>query len=340
MSYLSKNGLTANPSLSPSQKADTTAYTSFITSNLAPLLSLSLYVSSANWAATTRPAYSNLLPFPLTWTVPPLIRQNACQRAEHLSLAELDTDFDPKGGLHLSTGKEHLPESFRRHLPDSVGRKSVREEMTPEQKTAIRLFALTEEALSGLDEVLDAQEWSAESTPTELHCLAFGYLALMTDADVPRSFLRDWIEEKAPKLLTFVEQAKVAFLADLPVVGAPPNTFLSVTKRTLDSCLLNTPGIGEHYATETRQRAEKGITGIDGRTILLTLSLMVTGAAAGYGVYFYRAMPKFGARTQLWKAGGASKLSQFGSLGVMLDSALGPRPSQPGRFIETDSEID
>lgn len=212
--------------------------------------------------------------------------------------------------------------------------------MTPEQKTAIRLFALTEESLSGLEDLLMDDEKNIEGRPTEMHFLAFGYLALMAKADVPRSFLRDWMEDKAPKLLEFVESMQSKFLEDLPIAEAPANTFFSVTKRILDSCLLNTPGVGEHYATETRQRAEKGITGIDGPTVLLTLSLMATGAAAGYGVYFYRAMPKFGARQQLWKAGGASKLSQFGNLGVMLDSALGPRSSQPGRFVETDSEID
>jgi len=338
--YLSQSGLISAPHLTPSQRADITAYTSFVTSHLAPLLSLSLYVSSANWAATTRPAYSALLSFPLTWTVPPLIRQNACLKTEHLGLAELDTDFDPNGGLHLSTGKEHLPESFRRHLPDGVGRRSVREEMTPEQKTAIRLFALAEEALGAFAEMLKEGSWLVGDEATELDCLAFGYLALMKDAPVPRAFLKDWIEEKAPQLFAFVDRVKEAHLQDLPVVETPPRTFLKVTKRTLDSCLLNTPGVGEHYAAEVRQRAEKGITGLDGRAIFLTLSLMITGAAAGYGVYFYRSMPKFGARTQLWKAGGASKLSQFGNLGVMLDSALGPRPSQPGRFVETDSEVD
>ena len=42
--------------LTPIQLADSTAYSDFLRSNAAALVALSLYVSSANWADTTRPA--------------------------------------------------------------------------------------------------------------------------------------------------------------------------------------------------------------------------------------------------------------------------------------------
>lgn len=344
--------------LSSSQRADSFAFSSFIFAHAAPLLDLSLYVSAANWSATTRPAYSKLLQFPLTWTIPPLIRHEAIKRVEHLGLAELDTDFDPHGALHLSTGRDALPETFRRHLPLGT-RRTVRDEMTPEQATAIRLFGLTEDCLSVLDSLFEPEEHNLRLLRPQLSsldCLAFGYLALMRDAPVPRSFLKDWIESKAPRLSAFVDDIKASCIeakGPLPWVDLQHQSALSVGARTLDTMILNTPGLGEQYATEMRQRAEKGITGLDQRAFLLAMSMMVTGVAVGYGLYFYKNMPPFGARSQLWRASrGGSKLSQFGGLGFMLDSALGPPQFSAGqargvgsnatdaRLVETDTDVD
>lgn len=362
VTYLTSNSLCRDldDGLSSSQKADSLAYSAFLSAHAAPLLDLSLYVSSANWAATTRPAYSKLLPFPLTWTVPPLIRHEAIKRVGHLALGDLDADFDPNGGLHLSTGRDSLPETFRRHLPMGT-KKTVREEMTPEQAAAIRLFGLTEDCLSVLDGLLSAEAngpYLLRPSVSSLDCLAFGYLAIMRDAPVPRSFLRDWMNQKAPRLSEYVDKMEGACLktpGPLPVSSQEERSILSVGARTLDSAILNTPGVGEHYATELRHRAEAGTKGLDRRALMLAMSVMVTGAAVGYGLYFYKTMQPFGARTQVWKSmRGESRLSQFGDLGFMLDSALGPRAPPPaaqqhqgmggnsssGRLVETDSEVD
>ena len=80
--------------LTQAQVADATAYAAFLRAEAAPLLALSLYVSSANWAATTRPAYSRILPFPLTWIEPPSIRASHAAGAIHLGFSSLDTDRD------------------------------------------------------------------------------------------------------------------------------------------------------------------------------------------------------------------------------------------------------
>ncbi|KAH6900363.1 Tom37 C-terminal domain-containing protein [Thelonectria olida] len=345
-------GVDLDDSLTPIEKADRVAYSALLTAHAAPLLDLSLYVSAANWSATTRPAFSSLLPFPLTWTVPPLIRAEAVKRVEHLGFADLDTDFDPNGGLHLSSGRDALPETFRRHIPARTKR-TVTEEMTPEQAVAIRLFSLTEDCLSVLDDFLKGSEdkklrgFFKSAHPTSLDCLTFGYLALMRDAPVPRSFLKDWIVDKAPRLSKFVDDMKSRCLetpGSLPWVESQQVTALRVGGRTLDSLLLNLPGVGDEYASEKRRRMEENVTGVDGRTLMLAMSLMVTGAAVGYGLQIYKAMQPFGARTQVWRTvRSRSKLSQFGELGSMLGSALGeyqaPRQS-PGRFVETDTEVD
>ncbi|KAF4340565.1 hypothetical protein FBEOM_5505 [Fusarium beomiforme] len=339
------------------QQADRVAYTAFLSAHAAPLLDLSLYVSAANWSATTRPAFSTLLPFPLTWTVPPLLRAEAVKRVEHLGFADMDTDFDPNGILHLSSGRDALPETFRRHIPART-KKTVHEEMTPEQAVLIRLYGITEDCLSVVDDFLKggseekANDFFNGIEVSSLDCLAFGYLALMRDAPVPRSFLKDWLMEKAPRLSTFIDEVTTRCLIQskpLPWVERGDNTALRIGSRTFGSILHNVPGLGEEYATEVRRRAEGGITGIDARSLMLALSLLATGAALGYSYHTYKALQPFGSRIQVWQSHqNRSKLSEFGALGSMLGSVLGgpveaPRPSHPSnqaRFVETDTDVD
>lgn len=338
--------------LTPSQRADSVAYSAFLTSNAAPLLDLSLYVSAANWTATTRPAYSKLLRFPLTWTVPPLIRAEAVKRTDHLGLAELDTDFDPNGSLHLTAGRDALPETFRRHLP-SVTRKTVKEEMTPEQAAAIKLFSLTEDCMSTLGDMLVKPDGGSprflRRELSSLDCLAFGYLALMRDAPVPRSFLKDWMAQKATRLSVFVDDIKLDHLqdlGDLPLDTSRQTTALDISARTLDSAVLNIPEIGGRYAEDKRVRAEKGTSGyLDGRSLALVMC-MITGAALVYARQAYMTLPPFGARTQVWSRLQSTKLSEYGDLGFMMQN-LGPVYSPPaersaptGRIAQTDSEVD
>ncbi|KAM0353482.1 hypothetical protein ACHAPU_001493 [Fusarium lateritium] len=339
------------------QGADRVAYAAFLSAHAAPLLDLSLYVSAANWSATTRPAFSTLLPFPLTWTVPPLLRAAAVKRVEHLGFADMDTDFDPNGSLHLSSGRDALPETFRRHIPART-KKTIHEEMTPEQAALIRLYGITEDCLSVLNDYLDEEFEENEhgffegTELSTLDCLAFGYLALMRDAPVPRSFLKDWLIKKAPRLSRFVDHIKSTYLKEsdpLPWVESGNNTALRISSRTLDSILHNVPGFGDEYATEVRRRAEGGITGIDGRSLMLALSLLATGAALGYGYHTYNSMQPFGSRIQVWHSHkNLSKLSEYGALGSMLGSVLGgpaeaPRPSHASnqaRFVDTDTDVD
>ncbi|KAL7797978.1 Tom37 C-terminal domain-containing protein [Trichoderma afarasin] len=347
--------------LSPIQRADSVAYSAYLRAHAGPLVDLSLYVSAANWAATTRPAYSSLMTFPLTWTVPTLIRAEAIKRAEHLGLAELDTDFDPNGGLHLSAGRDALPETFRRHIP-LMTKKTVHEEMTPEQATAIRLFGLTEDCLTVLDDLMKGGDeehprFFTDAAVSSLDCLAFGYLALMQKPAVPRSFLKDWLESKTPRLHKFVDSMLAAITArgDLPWVTPEQTSVARFGGRILDSVLRHIPNLGEHYASEMRHRAENQKTGLDQRALMLIMGVVLTGLATGYGFQAYRAMQPFGASTQSWKPRRSrTRLSEFGQLGSMLSSAMGPFQPVPsgldvgardqggpnGMLVEVDSEVD
>lgn len=335
-------------SLDEVQFADTVAYGAYLAGQAAPLIDLSLYVSAANWAATTRPAYSSLLSFPLTWTVPTLIRAEAIKRVEHLGLADLDRDFDPNGGLHLTAGRDALPEAFRRHLPGAT-KKTVHEEMTPEEAAAIRLFGLTQECLSVLEELLSKVKRGRDGkrplrfyagTPiSSLDCLAFGYLALMLKPDVPRGFLRAWLEKKTPRLTAFVNDMMnvcITGRGDLPWAPAPRRIF-GYSSRLFGSVMRSLPGVGDQYATEMRQRVERGSKVLDPRFAALAIGFVVTGLAAGYGFQSYRALQPFGALTQTFRKGDP-RLNEFGALGTMLSNALnGFQPAPSGSVSATGS---
>lgn len=283
------------------------------------------------------------------------------KRAEHLGLADLDTDFDPNGGLHLSAGGDALPETFRRHLPATAKKSSVREEMTPEQAAAIRLFSLADDCLSVLNALLsqgqrDGRDGSKRpprffdgASPSSLDCLAYGFLALMLVPPVPRSFLRDWIDAEAPRLAAFVDSMAPA---DLPCRPATATTVLGSTTRIADSILRNIPRLGEHYTNEMRLRKEAGLTGLDQRCLMIVTGVAIAGAAVGYGLQLYRRLQPFGLRTQIWtQSRGGSKLSEFGELGLILNSAMvgyqaervvapSDNGSASGRLVELDSELD
>lgn len=285
------------------------------------------------------------------WTIPPLIRAGAARRVEHLGLAELDSDFDPSSALHLATGRDVLPESFRRNLPVGT-KKTVREEMTPEQVAAIRLAGLTEDSLSLLNDLLGSEKGEPlrlrllGSDITSLDCLAFGHLALLHDTPVPRTFVKDWLEEKAPRLIQFLNSMRVS-TSDLPFTPPTGLGVLHVGARTLETAALNGPEFGAQLVSELRQRSEEGGKSMTQSTLFLAMGVLAASAAAGYGYHFYKSLQPFGLRTQVWSARRGSKLSQFGELGFMLDSALGPMPSSlggnptsQGQFVDTDSEVD
>lgn len=363
MHYLTSNSICRNldEKLDATRQADCDAYTAYLLSRVAPLVDLSLYLSAANWSATTRPAYSSLLSFPLTWTLPPLIRAEAIKRATNLGLADLDTDFDPNGSLHLSAGRDALPQSLTIHLPART-KKTVREEMTPEQAAAIRLSSLTQERLSILVAAMDQGSTETEqprffsSTPiSSADCLAYGFLALMVKPQVPRPFLRDWLETSAPQLIRFVDSIT---LQDVPCSSPETSPMSTTIGRTVDSAIRNMPGLGLWYSDEMRRRGELGATGFDQRALALMMGFVVTGTVFGYGLYVYKLSQPFGARSQIWTAwSGGSKLSQFGELGSMLNFAMGahdsalelqsggptgavPTSAANGRFIDVDSEVD
>ncbi|KAK4100754.1 hypothetical protein N658DRAFT_472870 [Parathielavia hyrcaniae] len=316
--------------------ADSTAYTAFLTAHAAPLLSLSLYVSSANYAAATRPAYSAVLPLPLPWTEPPAVRAAMARRAEHLGMSSLDTDAasastaEEDGGSKRSAmvgmeGWVDVPGAAAVRIRRSSKMAGVAGSLSPEQKRRIRLEGLAGEVLDVLGEVA----WEGQEVGAR--CLAWGYLALMLLPDVPRPWLREIMEGRYSGLCEFVREFKAEVFpagGELPwVEGGETQSAIGVGARFARGVLAEVPVIAEQWtrwwAGRNRRQvmASKGPRTQGGGDVLLPLGAGLGLTAVGAGVFFYRGLPPFGEAVQVWRKPVVT-LSSFGAAGAMFSGAF------------------
>ncbi|OLN84322.1 Metaxin-like protein [Colletotrichum chlorophyti] len=313
--------------LTPPQRADAHAYGAYIESQLAPLVDAALYGTHDNWTAVTRPALSNLLGFPLSWTVPVMLRDQATARCAHLGFDALgaeDEDAPDPQTSPLDRAMKHLPVS---------GKKSVLEEMKAGTARGIRLHAVTIDALAPLEDLRargeetpgEKKRFFGGDVPTSLDCILLGHLALIQATSLPQDWLRAILAKKFPHLVAMVADLREECLVSpgaLPWV-APPSSPLRTATRFLDNVVQATPNIGEAYVVEWRRRAEKKARGVaDRRTLALAGGVLAAGTALAYGVWVYRGLEPWGLRTQTWMAEKRG-LGKFGDLGAMLDFSLG-----------------
>lgn len=168
------------------------SFSSFIEAHGQPLLDLSLYVSSQNYASATRPAYAPILPWPSQWITPPRRRAAARARTRHLGLSALDVDSpDNKSTDNNNTpGAEQIPASLLRRPRETLT--SLLSD--PQHKHHIRLHTLTGRFLQPLQDLLGTKTFFfAGERPSSLDCLAVAYLALALFADLPQPWLAESI---------------------------------------------------------------------------------------------------------------------------------------------------
>ncbi|KAL2015838.1 hypothetical protein VTK56DRAFT_4706 [Thermocarpiscus australiensis] len=317
--------------------ADGTAYAAFLTAHAAPLLALSLYVSSANYAAATRPAYTAVLPFPLPWTEPPARRAAMARRAAHLGLSSLDADADADAAAAVAErserGKMEEQQQARVVAAATAGWVSVpsRKTMTvagmlsPEQKARIRLEGLAAEVLDVLEEV----EWDGQTVA--LRSLAFGYLALMLVPDVPRPWLREVMETRCPRLCEFVGGFRREVFGEgtaLPwAEDAASGSVVAVAARFARGLLAEVPAIGGQWSRWWAARKKREALGWKGRKpdssgdLLMFAGAGLALVATSAGIFFYRGLPPFGAALQTWRKPSLT-LSSFGAAGAVFAEAF------------------
>ena len=217
--------------------ADLTAFTSHILHHGAPLLALSLFVSTENYTTITRPTYSALLPWPMAYIIPPQLRSRAQMQTAHLGLTSPDLlvdDDDDNQALNDSTirGKKSIsiiPESLRTLGSRRSGKTSVTGALTQQPQVGsarFRLDTLVDDFcaplcdLLGSDEEKEATSKSGQATNdrnqkefllssnktgddanlSSLDCLATAYLSLMLKPDLPQNWLSSRIRQRWPDL--------------------------------------------------------------------------------------------------------------------------------------------
>lgn len=313
--------------LSPAQKADSTAYTAFLASTGPPLIALSLYVSSANWAAATRPAYSSVLPFPLTWTEPLALRSRMCAVADHLGLSDLNIDDEPEETKARTSGEDargflKIPERLR---PRRTG---VRASLSPEQTNLFRLEAAGRECLgvlAGLKEQHDEGRFLfGGERPTALDCLALGYLALMLAPEVPRPWLRDLLRRRYECLCVFVDGVRDELFGG-DVAALPWREQTGTTTRTAEGApwratrfvrgVIGSAVPGDWLLGEEGENAVAGASsGTRSRAVVALRALCNSLAGVGLvgSVLLYRHLSPFGATLYRWEG----QRRSFGAAGA------------------------
>ncbi|KAI4269069.1 MAG: hypothetical protein L6R38_007608, partial [Xanthoria sp. 2 TBL-2021] len=178
------------------------SYISFLETHAQPLIDLNLYVSSENYHASTRPAYSLILHWPNTWLLPPQRRAAAKARTDHLKFSSLDLDTvdqdeDAIQKSQFAAGTE-IPKRLIRSTPRTTASLAKKK---GQHAARFRLDRLAEGLLGPLNDLLKGKQYllsDEEKRMTSLDCLALGYLALAMVPEVPQPWLSNKMKQKYP----------------------------------------------------------------------------------------------------------------------------------------------
>jgi len=328
----------ADDDLTPQQQADLLAYSSYLTTRGSGLVALSLYASPNTWVELTRPAYSAILPFPLTWTIPTAIRAASIEKAEHLGLGYLAAEAEADEAAARVATAETTSTGFMR-LRSKLG---PSKSMQPEQTAAIRFQQLADDFFNTLDDLLlrgsNTYLLGTDDRPSSLDFLAYGYLALMR-VETPYPILaKSLIANNRPSTQFLQAMEKMARESPLPHQESKPRGFPKTMALFADGAIENIAGVGESW----KRWRHGGIKASDDEEkvhnssqTLVAIGSVVTGLAAVGAAMLFRSLPPFGAPTHNFEpVRDREGLHRFGEAGAMLDSLsifAQPQPSHPVR---------
>ncbi|KAK6340936.1 hypothetical protein TWF696_009250 [Orbilia brochopaga] len=200
-------------SLSPLQRAQITAYRSFIRKTCQPIVSLSLYVTPKNWVTVTRPLYSTFIRFPLQYEIPHTHHTRAATLTAHLAplVRELgSTGEDDAAKQPVSTSFANL----------TAGSKSSQEKDAAEEKitTRVKLRNLLADVLDPIREKLRAGQHRNHllggSGPTTVDCLLVGYLSLLVYPDLPASWAKEIMQREFADIVQYTDALRPQMFPD------------------------------------------------------------------------------------------------------------------------------
>ncbi|KAI0099248.1 hypothetical protein GGR51DRAFT_535990 [Nemania sp. FL0031] len=310
----------ADKDLTPQQEADLLAYSSYLDTRGSSLVALSLYASPSAWVELTRPAYSALLPFPLTWTIPTTIRAAAIEKAESLGMGYLAAEAEADEAA-AESGAETTSTGFLR-LRQQLG---PRKSMQPEQTAAIRFQQLADDFFTTLDDLRGSRQCLL-GTPdfSSLDFLAYGYLALMKVQTSYPILARSLIADGRPsvRFLRIMETESQGYV--LPWQEPQPRGLPRTVCMFADGAVENIAGAGESWRRWRRGgiKSDKEEEARNPAGTLLAVGGAVAGVAAAVGAaVLFRGLTPFGASTHYFEAPKEERgLYRFGEIGAMFDS--------------------
>ncbi|KAI0975392.1 Tom37 C-terminal domain-containing protein [Xylaria arbuscula] len=308
----------ADDQLTPQQEADLLAYSSYLSTRGSGLVALSLYASPNAWVELTRPAYSALLPFPLTWTIPTAIRAAAIEKAENLGMgyiaAEAEADEAAAKG-----GAETTSTGFLR-LRQQLGPKKS---MQPEQTAAIRFTQLADDFFTTLSDLKGNKKFLlGKIKPSSLDFLAYGYLALMK-VQTPYPILARSLTANIRLSMQFFQTMEIETQRhSLPRRESRPRELPRTMFLFADGAIESIAGAGESW----RRWRRGGIKSDEGEVssqspaqALVAVGGAFVGLAAVGAAVLLRGLTPFGAATHRFEAPKEETgLNRFGEVGAML----------------------
>ncbi|KAI1827512.1 Tom37 C-terminal domain-containing protein [Xylaria intraflava] len=303
--------------LTPQRRADALAYSSYLTTRGAGLVALSLYASPNAWVELTRPAYSALLPFPLTWTIPTAIRAAAVEMAENLGMGYIATETEADEAASQGSAETTSTGFLRLRQRLGPGRS-----MQPEQKAAIRFQQLAAEFFTTLDEMRGSRKYMlGTARPSSLDFLAYGYLALMR-VQTPYPILASYLETNSRPSLRFLQMMeKQSRSYVLPRQDPQPRGMPRTISIFADGAIESIAGVGESWRRWRRGGVKHEKESVqDSAQILLAIGGAVAGLAAVCTAALSHGLPQFGAATHRFEKPKEGKdLYRLGEIGAILD---------------------
>ncbi len=308
----------ADNHLTPQQEADLLAYSSYLSTRGSGLVALSLYASPNAWVELTRPAYSALLPFPLTWTIPTAIRAAAIEKAENLGMGYIAAEAEADEAA-AKAGAETTSTGFLR-LRQQLG---PRKSMQPEQTAAIRFRQLADDFFATLDDLRDTEKYLlGTSSPSSLDFLTYGYLALMTVRTPYPILAQSLVANGRPSMQFLKTMAAKSQNYVLPRQESRPRGLPRTMCVFAGGAIESIAGAGESW----RRWRRGGIKSDEGEEVqgpaqtLVAIGGVVVGLAAVGAAVLLRGLTPFGAATHRFEAPKEEKgLYRFGEIGAMLD---------------------
>jgi sorting and assembly machinery component 37 len=339
-----------------------TSFSSFVESHGQPLLDLSLYVSSQNYAEITRPVYNTLQPFPLPYLTPPSVRASAKARTAHLGLSSLDIDTEDT--THSSSEKSIIPQSLRkpRNTVSSLLASS------PEANVQIRLDALATDFFEPLQKLRRGKRFLvSERQFSSLDCLALGYLSLMLVPELPQPWLAKTMRRKFPDLCTWTKELREeVFGPDVEIYDALPKSGEDIAnKRSRGKGHLpwkapvngGVVGVGSMFVSSvadsipivgqlrrnTRMRQHGGKTPEEEQSsswqTLTVFSSILAGVGLVAGYLFHQGILSFPSAEEPEKQRGGAGLGIFGEAGDMLSLYANQMDFQVQRQRQMEMEM-